>query len=370
MGNTINKKLFGLDHLRAVAILFVFFFHYFILSNATLKWLPNFLKFGWTGVDLFFVLSGFLISVQLFLPIKLNQAIPIKQFFLKRFFRIIPLYLVVVCIYFCMPFFREKENLPPLWKFLTFTQNIGLDLNAFGAFSHAWSLCVEEHFYLLFPFILFLLHYTGLLKRAYWLVLAIFLLGFATRFYSFTQLYIPRIGQENGWMYWYKHIYYPTYNRLDGILVGVSIAAVYVFLPNVWNRIRNYGNFIFGFGLLILAGCYFLCYDKTAFNASIFGFPLIAIGYGFVVAAAVSETSFLYKWNSRLTTFIATISYSVYLTHKGVIHLTLTFLSDYVMHNNVRLLICMITCISFAYLLHFIVERPFMKWRSRMIEAK
>lgn len=141
-----SEKLFGLDHLRTLAILFVFLFHYFILSEGQPEWLPDFAKFGWTGVDLFFVLSGFLISSQLFAQIKLERAISFRVFFLKRFFRIIPAFLITVGLYFCFPIFREKESLPPIWKFLTFTQNLGLDLKDFGTFSHAWSLCVEEHF--------------------------------------------------------------------------------------------------------------------------------------------------------------------------------------------------------------------------------
>ncbi len=118
-----HQKLYGLDHLRALAIVFVFLFHYFIISGGQPEWLPDFAKFGWTGVDLFFVLSGFLISSQLFAQIKQGQNISFRQFFLKRFFRIVPAFLVTVGLYFCLPFFREKESLPPLWKFLTFTQN-------------------------------------------------------------------------------------------------------------------------------------------------------------------------------------------------------------------------------------------------------
>lgn len=114
----MSQKLYGLDHLRALAIILVFFFHYFIVSGGQPEWLPNVASFGWTGVDLFFVLSGFLISSQLFSQIKNRQSISLKTFFVKRFFRIIPAFLVTVSLYFFLPFFREKEALPPLWKFL------------------------------------------------------------------------------------------------------------------------------------------------------------------------------------------------------------------------------------------------------------
>lgn len=95
----IQQKFYGLDSLRTLAISFVFFFHYFILSGRQPAWLPDAAKFGWTGVDLFFVLSGFLISSQLFAQIKQGKYISFKQFFLKRFFRIVPAFLVTVGLY-------------------------------------------------------------------------------------------------------------------------------------------------------------------------------------------------------------------------------------------------------------------------------
>jgi peptidoglycan/LPS O-acetylase OafA/YrhL len=365
-----HKKLYGLDHLRALAISFVFLFHYFILSGGQPEWLPSFAKFGWTGVDLFFVLSGFLISSQLFAQIKQGQVISFKLFFLKRFFRIIPAFWVTVGLYFCFPSFREKEALPPIWKFLTFTQNLGLNLKDFGTFSHAWSLCVEEHFYLFLPIILILLQFSKLFNKSYWLIIALFLFGFAIRIYSFDNLYLPKINEENSWMYWYKYIYYPTYNRLDGLLVGVSIAGIYQFLPNIWNSISKFGNQFLIFSLVVLTGAYFLCEDPQSYSASVFGFPFVAIGYGFMVVGAISPTSFLFKWNSKVTTFIATLSYAIYLTHKGIIHITHQLLADFKIDPNLMLVICIITCTIGAFLLNLTVEKPFMKWRDKVIEQK
>lgn len=370
MDKDIKQKLYGLDHLRAFAILYVFLFHYFILSHGQPEWLPDIAKFGWTGVDLFFVLSGFLISSQLFAQIKQGQNISFIQFFLKRFFRIVPAFLVTVGLYFRLPLFREKESLPPLWKFLTFTQNLGLNLKDFGTFSHAWSLCVEEHFYLFLPLILILLQFTNSIKNSYRLLIALFLFGFAIRIYSFNELYLPKIEDKNGWMYWYRYIYYPTYNRLDGLLVGVSIAGIYQFLPTIWNEISKFGNHFIILSLAVLTGANFLCDDQATFNASIFGFPLIAIGYGFMVIGALSTTSFLYKWKSKVTTFIATLSYATYLTHKGIIHMTHQLLDEFKIDNNLMLLICILNCAVFAYLLNISIEKPFMKLRNRILEKK
>ncbi len=365
-----QERLHGLDHLRALAIILVFLFHYFILSGGQPAWLPDTAQFGWTGVDLFFVLSGFLISSQLFAQIKKGQPISFKDFFTRRFFRIVPAYLATVALYFCFPFFREKESLPPLWKFLTFTQNIGLNLKDNGTFSHCWSLCVEEHFYLFLPLTLITLQTFKRFKRSYGILIGLFLLGFAIRYISYTSLYSPYIDDTNPWMYWYKFIYYPTYNRLDGLLAGVSIAAIYRFLPQTWSNISRWGNVLIALGLVLLTGAYFLCEKQMTFNASLFGFPLIALGYGLIVTGAVSTRSFLYQWSSKATYLLATLSYAIYLTHKGVIHMTHKILSGFKIDDNLMLFICMITCVGFAWLMHTTVEKPFMRLRSRIIRKK
>ena len=367
-GATLPHKLYGLDHLRALAITYVFLFHYFILSGGLPGWLPDAASFGWTGVDLFFVLSGFLISAQLFAQLQQGKNISFPQFFLKRVFRIVPAFLVTAGLYFCFPFFREKESLPPLWKFLTFTQNLGLNLKDYGTFSHAWSLCVEEHFYLLLPLLLIVLRLTGTFKRSWWLLPVLFALGFVLRVYSYNQLYLPLSEADNSWMYWYRFIYYPTYTRLDGLLTGVAIAGIYTFRAGWWHAIARYGNLLIIAGLAILAGAYFLCIDQQTFYASVYGFPLVSLGYGCMVMGAVSPASVLYRWQSKITTFIATLSYAIYLTHKGVIHVTHQLLAGFAIDDNLMLIICMGTCTLAALVLHLVVERPFMQWRNKLLQ--
>jgi len=144
---TLKVRQPGLDLLRTAAILLVAVFH------IHLEHAPRFLlpvqQCGWMGVDLFFVLSGYLIGSQLLRPYTRNAVPSVRLFFLRRAFRVLPAFLVVLFVYFLFPAFRERPNLPDLWRFLTFTQNFGLQAPA--AFSHDWSLCVEEHFYLVLP---------------------------------------------------------------------------------------------------------------------------------------------------------------------------------------------------------------------------
>lgn len=358
-----TSKLHGLDHLRAFAISYVFLFHYFILSKGEPPWLPDFARFGWTGVDLFFVLSGFLISSQLFLQIKKGELISFKLFFLKRFFRIVPAFLFTLLLYFSFPLFREKESLAPLWKYLSFTQNFGLDLKNNGTFSHAWSLCVEEHFYFVLPLLLLFLQKSHRISKSYWILMVLFVMGFIIRYASYQNLYTPHIEKADSWMYWYKYIYYPSYNRLDGLIIGVAIAALYQFLPKYWNRLASFGNLFILMGILLLIAAYYVCVNQQSFLASTVGFPLVSLGYGLIVMGAVSSSSVLYQWKSNVTSFLAGISYALYLVHKGIIHLTHIYLAEYSINNNYLLVLSVITCVLAAYLIHISIEKPFMRLR-------
>jgi peptidoglycan/LPS O-acetylase OafA/YrhL len=365
----LSHKLHGLDHLRAFAIIFVFFFHYGRLFPHP-EWTNTISKFGWTGVDLFFVLSGYLIASQLFKTIAAQNKISTKEFFIKRFFRIIPIYLFVVAIYFLLPFTHERESLAPLWKYLTFTQNIGLNVKTQGTFSHAWSLCIEEQFYLFFPLILIAITHFKINKKAYWLLIILFVFGFCIRAFCYNQFVAP--AGDNSWLPWYKLIYYATWSRLDGLLVGVSIAALLQYKPATSNKILQHGNKIFIGAILIFIITYLLLGDEESFSASVFGFPLIDIGYGFIVLAALSPKCFLYKYESKITTKIAALSYGIYLIHKIVIHITQTQFSKLNMHNdsNIIFLICIITVFIVSLILNETIEKPFLKLRKKILSRK
>ena len=364
-----QTKLYGLDHLRAVAIILVLLFHYQLWFSHP-DWTNWFLQIGWTGVDLFFVLSGFLISTQLFAQIKKGKQVSIKEFYIKRFFRIIPIYFFFIAIYFSFPFFREKEALPPLWKFITFTQNFGTDTSKFGTFSHVWSLCVEEHFYLFFPFILIFLLKKNLFSKSYRILIVLFLLGFVIRYSLWQFFFKPNELAIQTRSNWVKIIYAPTYNRLDGLLVGVSIAAIYQFLPKIWYDISRFGNYLIIVGVLILTGAYFFCTKLSTFSTTVIGFPMLAVGYGFLVAGAISPVSFLYKWNSKITTLIATLAYGIYLSHKGVIHMVQEIFSNWGIdkNGNAMFFIAVAFCILIAWILHLAIEKPFMNWRDVVLK--
>lgn len=140
----------ALDLLRGIAIVWVMLFHSFVVGGLGPEW-AWLSRYGWMGVDLFFVLSGFLIGTQVLMPLASGQRLDFTDFYLRRAFRILPAFLVVLAVYLAWPGFRESPGLAPWWMFVTFTLNLLVDYGRDAAFSHAWSLCVEEHFYLVFP---------------------------------------------------------------------------------------------------------------------------------------------------------------------------------------------------------------------------
>jgi len=365
-----STKLFGLDHLRALAIIMVLFYHYRMFQHP--EWLDKSMHFGWTGVDLFFVLSGYLISSQLFSEMSKGKSILFSEFFIKRFFRIIPAYLTVLAIYFLVPAFHEREALPPLWKFLTFTQNFGFDIKNFGTFSHVWSLCVEEHFYLFLPLVLMSLIHFKAERKGVILLFALFVFGFAARLCSWYGYIAPHAGNDDYWITWYKFMYYPTYNRLDGLLAGVAIAALFEFKPLVKERITKHGNIIFAISLVVLTAAYFLCLDQSSFAASIFGYPVVAAGYGLMVIAAVSPSCFLYKNNSQVTSLIAKLSFALYLCHKGVIHVAQPLLekAGFTSNGNSMFVACLLVSMLAAFILNKTVEAPFLLLRQKILAKR
>ncbi len=368
-----SKHLAGLDHLRALAIIIVFVYHYTAMFGhppGLHEWLGN---WGWTGVDLFFVLSGYLIGGQLFAKLSRNQPISYGEFYLKRSLRILPAYFAVLLLYLTIPAFTERSHLPPLWRMLSFTQNFGLDLSKEGAFSHAWSLCIEEQFYLVLPLLIIGLSAFKAHRKAAWLLLALFLFGLAIRsFIWFDILATPQ--QTTFGKSYYMLIYYPTWSRLDGLLAGVALAAFYYFKPAAWQRLTRHGNRLLLIALTLIAGAWFIAHDDNQYSmqGAIFGYPAIAIGYGALTLAALSPSCFLYRYPSRLTTLIARLSYSIYLTHKQLIHLTHEVLNRYGIGNDtyVSFFICVGIALAGGWILHIAVEKPFLRLRDRLLSKR
>lgn len=370
MTSTHASRYPGLDLLRSIAILLVIMQH--MPRTLFPEWFMQMKYTGWIGVDLFFVLSGYLIGSQLLRPYAEGEQPSITVFYMRRALRVLPAYLVVVLLYFSVPVFAERPGLPPLWKFLTFTQNFGLDPFAAGAFSHAWSLCVEEHFYLLLPIIVFLLMRKPRFSMACAVASSIMVFETGLRFFIWQSYLKPSLHNEGMFFnYFWKLIYYPTSTRLDGLLVGVVIAAVRIFRTEWWKRITARGNLLLTAALLVLGSTIWLFQPMYSSGGILLGYPLLAISFGLLVMSALSDGGILARYSVPGAGMMATLAYSIYLTHKEVIHLDRYVFGKMLNMDGVGgWILYPITILASGTLLYLCVERPFLKLRERIISPK
>src|SRR6476620_3555906 len=293
----------GLDLLRALAIVVVVIYHAALFGFK----LPGRVdRFGWIGVDLFFVLSGYLIGGQLLAPLARDQRIKLGRFFTRRALRIMPAYFVVLAIYFLLPAWREyPEMSQPLWKFLLSVQNIAL--HGGTAFSHAWSLAVEDQFYLALPFLLLIL--CGRPRAAVIVPCLLVVGGIILR--AFLAVQNPSVDGGVSFRAFQAWIYYPTWTRLDPLVFGVVLAAIERFRPNWWQHLIHCApwRWLPGFGLIVYA-LYLGETKNLTVSACVWQFPLIAVGMATMLVCAVSPRLPYCRVAIPGAAFIASIAYS------------------------------------------------------------
>ena len=335
-------------------------YHYvvFVSREPTFGFLSD---IGWAGVDLFFVLSGYLIGNQIFSSIVKQHIFSLKSFYYRRLLRTLPNYLLILGIYFLIPAFREHEFLPPLWKFLTFTQNFGLHVGT--AFSHAWSLCIEEQFYLIFPIVTLFIVYTKSF-RAIWIIpIVIIVIGIVLR----SLLWIYYVQNAESSHVYYTKIYYSSFCRLDELILGVSIAMVKNFRKDAWLKIIEKGNLIFFFGVSsgAITLYFFTQYHYSLFMSAI-GFPLLAFSFAALTLAALSPSSYLHHIKIPGAENLAIWSYATYLVHKPLMVMTHKALLQWgITRPSLSVLIIMFVSILGGWLLYTCVEEPFLKIRDK-----
>jgi peptidoglycan/LPS O-acetylase OafA/YrhL len=317
---------------------------------------------GWMGVDLFFVLSGFLIGQQLLKPYLRGKSPSIGDFYLRRAFRILPVYLVVVALYFLVPAWREAPAIGPLWKFLTFTMNFGFSFRL-RAFSHAWSLCVEEHFYLILPLLVTLLMRKPSARKTVLTIAFVVFGGLALRYWLIAQ-YPDEI---------YTKVYYTSYSRLDGLTAGVTLALLKTFRPATWNRLMLRGHTLLLAGIACVAPLIWMFRNRdlgsdvgSAKWGMIVGLPLLSLGLGLITASTMSHNGLLARFRIPGAQTLATLAFALYLTHKEIGHLLMErFPAITQPQGPASWLLYAIACLAAAWFLHIAVERPFLRLRDR-----
>jgi len=288
---TLPKHIPQLDVLRGIAVLMVMFSH--VSGDVPSLHLNSVFRYGWTGVDLFFVLSGFLITGILLRTKRLPGYF--SNFYVRRILRIWPLYFCLVAFGFLVvpivqPQLRPTifEQCHPWQSYLVFLQNLLVPLSGkFGPLEITWSLCVEEQFYLLWPIVVLLCSPRSLSKFA----IAAFLVSLGLRFASA--------------YHWLEiDFYHNTLCRLDGLSMG-SLAAIV--LPNLKETIvRRYSPWMAGAATLGLVACVPLGVSKWALPGS------VSLLFVAVMCLSIMCRNFP---EARFLAFTGRISYGLYLLH-------------------------------------------------------
>jgi peptidoglycan/LPS O-acetylase OafA/YrhL len=321
-------------------------------------------RWGWIGVDLFFVLSGYLIGGQLLRQLAKHRRLHLRRFFARRALRILPAYLVVLVIYFALPSWREYPDMAqPLWKFLLSLQNIAL--HGGTAFSHAWSLAVEDQFYLGLPFILLALHRRA--RAAMFVSCMIVIGGILLR--TFLAWQNPNGSGGVSFRAFQAWIYYPTWTRLDPLVFGVALAAIELFRPQRWKQLTDLAPWIWLPALAVVSYALWLGEgDYINFAASIWQFPLVALAFAALLVCAQSDRLPLRRVRIPGAALIASIAYSAYLVQKLAIHFIAKSCARYQIDTTspFALILVQLSVYAAAIVLFFLVERPFLQLRKRI----
>jgi peptidoglycan/LPS O-acetylase OafA/YrhL len=291
----------ALDGLRGVAILLVVLYHNFGFIKQSF--------FGWLGVDLFFVLSGFLITDILLKT--LGQANYLRNFYLRRVLRIFPLYyLTLILFLFVIPSFTSdkiewtyyQDNQVYFWTYLQNWLFIFRSSGNAEIMNHYWSLAVEEQFYIFWPLVVLLL------KKPRYLLIFISLLLVSLILFRFV-LWISEIENIA-----YYSLY--TFTRIDGICIGCIVALL---VHMNFNFIRKYTTGIVLSFALINFGFYFFnrLFDFSFPYLALVGYSTFGMMFGLLVYEAVSRETRLinFVFDIQLLKFFGRISYGLYIFH-------------------------------------------------------
>jgi peptidoglycan/LPS O-acetylase OafA/YrhL len=356
-----NKRL---DVLRCVAVLSVVVYHSSIWEF--------FGRVGWAAVDLFFVLSGFLISGLLFSEYKKRHSISFKRFFVRRGFKIYPsffafLLLASVGDYFVL---RTHASIAEYLHDIFFIMNYKT-----GAWIHLWSLGVEEHFYIFLPILLLLLirfssDRNNPFRMLQWMDLIVSTLCIIFRAISVD------VGTPNFFM-----AHYATHCRMDSLFFGVLLGYLYhfhpVFLEKMMRPTRNRL-------LIALASAAFLsllCFVPIRNKAfATIGYTFIYIGFGGVLLLSLYVHKVLPKRIALVMdqigtafAFVGVYSYSIYLWHycvqsytPGVVHRLTRISLEGIALFTVSTTLCLIVGIVMSRL----VEWPMLRLRDALFPAQ
>lgn len=364
--NLNPNRIYGLDILRAFAILFVVFGHgEYLIEKEIYKYVTFFL---FDGVSIFFVLSGFLIGAILIKSVnseKMDFNFLFK-FWKRRWLRTLPNYFLIFSILLILNFCFDPSNLSISFsKYFYFSQNIITPHPDF--FSEAWSLSIEEWFYILVPLALFFtIKIIKLNPTQSILFVIVFFIIISTLFRLF-RFYNELIVDFHSWDTILRK---QVFTRLDAIMYGVLGAFIYL-----KNKIflKKWKTIFFSIGVLIfLIQKFYLDYKSLSLYFSVFSFSLTSIATMFLFPTLMEMKSgkgVVYK----VITYISLISYSMYLINLSIVQNWILKSIDFsglaelngYLFIAVKYFLYWFFTISISIILYKYFELPFMKLRTK-----
>lgn len=341
-----GKRIPDLDFLRGIAILGVLFRHS--------AWDNNFARAGWAGVDLFFVLSGFLVSGLLFSEFKRNGRVRIGRFLLRRGFKIYPTFYIFLIVAFI---FYPWVNGQPFPVSNMLSEILFIQTYLQGCFIHTWSLAIEEHFYLLLSIFVFVVLSLKSLENRKLMITMLVLSIILVIAMRLQYIYVHRNDP-------YLAIFY-THLRMDGLLLGVLLSYLFHFRDGFTQFINNHKTALLLTGLVLISPLLYVKGGSIFYNT--IGFNIIHLGFAALVAyAAQGELVGRFanhipaSYLIRMISYIGVYSYSIY-----VWHLLLSDFIEKVLDLKTGGVLYLAVTISGGMLLSMAIEQVFLKIRDR-----
>jgi peptidoglycan/LPS O-acetylase OafA/YrhL len=355
-----SKRVYGLDLLRAIAIIHVVLLHgAHIVDTTVLEGFP------WIsiidGVDIFFALSGYLIGTILLKEINSVEIFSFKdlwRFWCRRWLRTLPnYYLILLANYVVVKTGIIAEHISQFnWKFFVFLQNFNKPF--VGFFWESWTLSVEEWFYLSAPLLLLLTLRFLKPKKAFLLVTLIMLLAPMLQRFSMSG---PHITYE----YWEAHFRKLVITRVDSIAYGLLAAWVFYYYRSFWEKYRI--PFLVA-GILTMVFVLNFPSPVEGIYAQVFMFPLSSIAAMLLIPFAEGIKSYRTRVGKWIT-HISIISYSMYLINGALVSEVIrdNFTPEGQADRIFKYMVYWTAVIFFSTLVNRFFEKPIMNLRDRKI---
>jgi peptidoglycan/LPS O-acetylase OafA/YrhL len=385
---TDYPALYGL---RAMALFMLYFVHgyFFIRQNMVphSEYLRNIIINNSACIDLFFVLSGFLIAGPLFRELNTKKDIDFKKFYVRRTLRIFPAYYLFVFFqHFILAPKLMQGDLPEAGRKLADAyqyQYIFDFLYLANYFPdtfmvHIWSLSLEEQFYIFLPPFLLYAYFKIAEQHRLRLLIGACIVPLILRVISYYWLVLPA---ENPKEAYDRFIYWPFFTHADSLLVGVTAAHIFVNRPEWIERLNTNLTLWRSLLAIILASTFAFGILTHEYDPSIptmvLRFPLFSISYALLMVMSFRKESILHRFLS-LRVFIpfARISYSTYISHHLIMFPVTVALvrawgpeitvSEYLKGVAIGGLFCSI----FGYFYYLIAERPLLFVRQILDERR